>query len=100
MDEWWKGEEQPRINVIKVDTEGSEKSVLEGGEECIKQCRPVIFFELSKTNLEAYNLTGQEIIRWLAVRSYRITNLYGAECTIEKVRNMMEEDDMFVARPR
>lgn len=38
--------EQPRIDLIKIDVEGSELEVLHGGRTTLSRCRPIVYFEL------------------------------------------------------
>ena len=40
----------PAPNVIKIDIEGGENEVLQGGVETIGQFRPIMFIELHNTN--------------------------------------------------
>jgi FkbM family methyltransferase len=44
----------PRIELIKIDVEGFEKSVLEGGQEVIHRLRPIVVLELNHWCLNAF----------------------------------------------
>jgi hypothetical protein len=45
--------EFPRADLMKIDVEGMELQVLEGGAETIRRCRPVLFVEHLKNDRES-----------------------------------------------
>jgi len=53
IDEFVKSHSLPRVDFIKIDTEGYEKKVLEGARETIKKYKPVI-------SASAYHLEGDD----------------------------------------
>jgi FkbM family methyltransferase len=58
----------PKIRLIKMDVEGFELNVLNGGEQLIKRDKPVIFFE-------AWEKNQKEMFQWFEKRGYIITKL-------------------------
>ncbi len=54
-----------RIDLIKLDVEGMEQQVLEGAAGSLERCRPMVFLETLKADM---NVTGP----WLASRCYRL----------------------------
>lgn len=56
------------IGFIKVDVEGGELPVLQGGEELLKRSRPAILFECTNTGLQAFEITPKEIYYFLVDR--------------------------------
>ncbi|HEX4865799.1 MAG TPA: FkbM family methyltransferase [Acidimicrobiales bacterium] len=46
LDNFWVDAGQPRVGVLKVDTEGTEDRVLIGGREVVKRNRPLVVYEL------------------------------------------------------
>ena len=46
LDEFWFDGGQPRIGVVKIDTEGTEDQVLVGGRQLIERDRPLLIYEL------------------------------------------------------
>jgi FkbM family methyltransferase len=43
----------PKLNIMKVDTEGMELEVLQGAVQTIRRCRPLLYVEFLKGNREA-----------------------------------------------
>ncbi len=50
LDDFWEQKNKPKINVIKIDTEGAELWVLKGALKILSECKPVIIFEMHETN--------------------------------------------------
>lgn len=59
-----------RIDLIKIDTEGAEKLVLEGGQKTLKTFRPILHIELSSTNVAGYDYPVAAILQMLSGLSY------------------------------
>jgi FkbM family methyltransferase len=60
-----------RVDLIKIDVEGTELGVLKGGNELIARCRPVVFFESGPvTALAGFTIEG--LFDWFAERSYDV----------------------------
>jgi FkbM family methyltransferase len=53
------------IDFIKIDVEGSEFSVLSGGQQLIKKCQPVIVFEHGAWRAKYYDTTPEQIYELL-----------------------------------
>jgi FkbM family methyltransferase len=64
------------IDFIKVDVEGYEFNVLNGGKRILAQSKPVIFLELDNSNLLANNHSAKELIALLQSLGY--TSLFRA----------------------
>jgi FkbM family methyltransferase len=77
MDAWWKQAQKPRIDAIKIDTEGAELWVLEGGVELLRAHHPAIVLELHPLNLRAYPYEASDILRFLQTLGYGLTTLGG-----------------------
>lgn len=56
----------PKIDLLKIDTEGFEDQVLAGAEELVTRDRPVIYLELSGE----YGAASARAIAWLRERGY------------------------------
>lgn len=52
-----------KIGFIKIDVEGMEEKVLRGGAKLITACRPVVFFEIQKENMNAYGVSFTTLAR-------------------------------------
>ena len=97
LDEWATHSEVSP-NVIKIDTEGAELWVLQGGENYILKEKPVIFLEISVKNLHAYPYTHKEIVRWLHDHSYQLYTIKGVPVDEVTIVNYMDVEDTFIAR--
>jgi hypothetical protein len=60
-----------RLDFIKIDTEGGELHVLQGGERTIKEFRPSILVEIEARHTARYEYTPEDLVGWLAERGYR-----------------------------
>jgi len=54
------------VDFVKIDVEGMEYEVLEGSENTIARCRPVLSVEADR------EAQVPDLLRWLRARSYRI----------------------------
>ncbi len=75
LDEWWKESNRPKIDVMKVDVEGAELMVFEGGKEFLENEKPLILFEVHNKNLEGYPYSYNDIFNFLQLIGYKILNL-------------------------
>lgn len=57
------GRDRGRVSFIKVDVEGGEIGVFEGGLRTLREGRPVVFSEVSTTNLGRYGQTPEDLYR-------------------------------------
>lgn len=62
---------------IKIDVEGHELSVLEGGCNLISSTRPIISVEYGKPTYSLYGLTADSLQEWADRNGYRISDLFG-----------------------
>lgn len=53
--------EFPRVNLMKIDAEGMETSIILGSTETIRRCRPVLYVEYLKGNADALRDTIQKL---------------------------------------
>lgn len=84
--------------VIKIDTEGAELWVLQGGDNFITREKPVMFLEISSKNLRAYPYTHEDIVAWLRVRGYRLYTVGGVPVDEVTLPGYLDSEDTFVAR--
>ena len=70
INEIWKSAGTPLVSVIKSDIEGADLLALRGGEECIRQCRPMIVLEWNKVNIGAYNFQHQDLLDFCSKHNY------------------------------
>jgi FkbM family methyltransferase len=60
----------PRLDYIKIDTEGWEYYVLKGAEKLILKWKPDIFCEVFRDNLEQCSLTTSQLYGYMASLGY------------------------------
>ncbi|MBI3133422.1 MAG: FkbM family methyltransferase [Bacteroidetes bacterium] len=75
LDDWWTKNGQPKIDLVKCDTEGAELMVLRGGENVIGKCRPHLLLEIFYTNLLNYPYGPSDIFNWLEQKNYSLFTL-------------------------
>lgn len=56
---------EPKIDLIKIDTQGWEPAVIEGAKEIVKRDRPIIFLEYSPNDYPKAGLAGRKMIKYL-----------------------------------
>lgn len=61
-----------RCSLIKIDTEGYEREVLEGGQNTILKHQPTLYLEINTHLLHKRGLSPNEIFNYLDKRSYRL----------------------------
>ncbi len=59
-----------RLDFLKIDVEGAELHVLEGGAKAIEAFRPAILVEIEERHLSRYRLSTQAVVDWLCARGY------------------------------
>ncbi|MGN7613613.1 FkbM family methyltransferase [Magnetococcales bacterium HHB-1] len=89
LDHWWEEAGKPDVDVIKVDTEGAEYLVFQGGEKLLSQIKPVIIFEMDSRNLKAYPHTGEDVCNLLWQQSYTIHTTTGTTVTKENLPDLL-----------
>lgn len=59
-----------RLDFVKIDVEGAELQVLEGGDEVIHQWRPSILVEIEARHTARYGNVADDVVDWLTRRGY------------------------------
>jgi FkbM family methyltransferase len=73
------------IDFLKIDVEGYEYSVLQGGEETIKRDKPIIVVEQKPGHAERYGLLRTAAVSWLEDFDYvRMWEISGDFCLMHK----------------
>ena len=65
LDRIWIDHGAPDVSVLKIDIEGGEFEAILSGRNMIEKCRPVIIFEWSEKNLQAFDRNPQSIFQIL-----------------------------------
>lgn len=69
-------EYSPKIDFIKIDCEGYELDVLNGGEKVINKYKPVMLIEINELTLSRNGLKRGDIFNWLTQHNYKFRNIY------------------------
>jgi FkbM family methyltransferase len=70
------------IDIIKMDTEGFEYNILQGGKKTISKYQPIIFMEYYVTNMKQCNITEQNILDIINDMNYTILAKYSGDILI------------------
>ncbi|GAA3713132.1 FkbM family methyltransferase [Nonomuraea antimicrobica] len=62
----------PWVNFMKVDVEGFESAVLEGGLRTIERQRPALLLEIEDRHLDKYGLAADDVVEPLLGMGYRM----------------------------
>jgi FkbM family methyltransferase len=97
LDSWWEKHGQPHVNVVKINTEGSEFWVLTGGKKMISSCKPIIYFEMKPHKIEKYPYTAFDILKWFDELGYNVQSVFcGNIITKENLDQYYGKEDFFV----
>ena len=99
LDEWWREQKNPTVTHIKIDVEGAELLVLEGGVSLLNECRPTIFLEISKINLKVYPHGASDILSFFSSINYILENMNGVIITKNTLELALHDGDTFIAHP-
>lgn len=75
------GELEGPVRFVKIDVEGGELAVLEGGAATIARDRPAVLCEIEHRHTRKYGHAPDDVLTWFEARDYRLTRLgrYGLE---------------------
>jgi FkbM family methyltransferase len=88
-----------RLDFIKVDVEGAELAVLEGGQRAIETFRPTMLIEIEARHTDRFEYRPDDLADWLVRRGYTMHTWQDrwqeADCVGAHIRNYL-----FRAQPR
>ncbi len=70
LDDVWLSEGSPRIDVVKIDTEGHDGRVLAGATDMLAECKPLVIFEWQPRCLVETGSDPQQAFEVLAGEDY------------------------------
>ena len=70
LDELCEREAMSRLDFVKIDVEGAELQVLEGGQRVIETHQPVLLIEIEVRHAARYRCSPDDITGWLFQRGY------------------------------
>lgn len=63
------------VRFVKIDVEGAELAVLEGGAATIARDRPAVLCEIEDRHTRKYGHAPGDVVAWFDARGYRLTHL-------------------------
>lgn len=97
VDGWWRSSNFKKVDVIKIDTEGSELWVLQGAKKFISQCRPKIFLEIGRKNVKVYPFRPHDIYNFLNDMQYLVYTIAGLKVDEYSLDEVLIYNEMFMA---
>ncbi len=83
-----------RIDIVKVDTEGSDLSVLLGARSVLERCMPHVLVEANPIGMLGFGSSPQELLRFLLGLGYRVwrnnVNEFERRCRLVPLRSPSE----------
>ena len=61
-----------RLDFVKLDVEGGELALLQGGTHTIDRHHPTLLLELEERHTHRYGHTPDDVVGWLTERGYRM----------------------------
>ncbi len=74
-----------RVDVVKIDTEGAELSVLKGARRTLARYRPVVIAELWEGTLKAMGTSPAEVVEFLKSQGYTVRRTFSEYSNTEFV---------------
>ena len=87
-----------RIDVIKMDVEGSELSVLQGATRVLERDQPLILFEVLDKALRAQGASAEQLIAFLQTRGFVVLR-FGTDGALYPFSGLAEASSNLVAAP-
>ena len=72
LDDFTRDNNIEKIDLIKIDVEGYEFNVIQGGIEVLKKMRPIFFVELVDRNLRENNTSEEQLVRFFENYNYQV----------------------------
>lgn len=69
-DDWFKSFALPKVDLIKIDTEGSELAVLKGMKGILEQFKPLIIVEINPATLAMFNRSSIDVLTYFDQLSF------------------------------
>ena len=98
LDNWWNTNEKPKIDFIKMDTEGSEYWILEGATEMIRQIKPDMLIEINPQNIKNYPFKIEDLLLKIKELGYKIYDLNDCYIPFEKMSDAVKTTDTFLLK--
>jgi FkbM family methyltransferase len=96
IDAFCENEGLARVDLIKVDVEGSEVALLRGAEETIRRHRPMLMIEINPSSLENFGYKASDLAEAISCHAYRLhyAGRYGLKL-LQRLPAFGEERNIF-----
>lgn len=74
-----------RLDFVKIDVEGAELEVLEGGKQVIDALRPSMLIEIEARHTARYRRTTDEVTAWMLDRGYTMYSWHRGWCPVRSI---------------
>ena len=81
LDHLWESEHKPRVDLLKIDAEGSEFKVLQGAQKLLRKQEPLVMFE----NRQGAKISGTESVKFLSTLGYQFYSYERARARLKQV---------------
>ncbi len=98
LDVWWKNNNSPHIDLMKVDTEGAELLVFRGAKKMLEICNPIIIFEMQEVNYKAYNYDWRDVLEFFTSINYSVYTEAGEKMNSDNAEKLMMNNSNLVAK--
>ena len=75
-----------KVDLIKIDVEGSEVALLRGAERTIQRFRPVLMIEVNPSTLQNFGYTARDLIQSVGRYGYRLH--YGSRLGLKLLKSL------------
>ena len=99
LDDWWLLNGKPKVNFVKIDTEGAELLVLRGAINFLDQIKPTLLLELTSLNLRVYDYDHFDVLEFLDKNGYILKTLAGSAVDKKNIGSYMDVFGEFIAIP-
>lgn len=99
LDDYWVESGAPMVDFVKIDAEGSEPRILEGGRTFFAKCRPVVHCEVSLAKLGPLGHRASDIHGFFTELGYESYVWDGSAQVFRRSNDMSEENVLFRPRP-
>jgi FkbM family methyltransferase len=86
LDNIWRESGSPPVSFIKIDVEGYEYQVLKGGQELIKNCRPVIYGEFHNALMPQNGYDFHDVLQLFNHNNYIVCQ-YTSDVELVEIKN-------------
>ncbi len=95
LDTFWRTQGCPKVDLLRMDVEGYELSILKGACDIISCCLPAMFLEVHRDHLKSYGGSAREVLEFLAGYGYSVYKSFvlAKPGPIGKLTNLLKDNE-------